>query len=958
MDEMSLNGFAGRKGQPETLPFAAQPAPQRTSRAFARRLVKCAVVLASLWGLKTLVQGGGPPHPLSGNPWAVPGFGAPGPHALPHHKPPLKGEDAEKLFLSVPSPERALAISREYATHPHLAGSVDDFEDAKVILELFHTEFGIPRRREEPVFSAGTRESREATLHIPHYKKPTAWIDVYYPVMNTPLDRSLQILDNNGDSIWDADLVEDGDEGDPEAAKYKDAVPTFHGLSRGGEVEGQLVYANYGTKDDYDALFAKGVNFTGKIVLTRYGANFRGLKIKAGEELGAVGVLIYSDPRDDGIVTAENGYEAYPAGPARNPTAVQRGSVQYISIYSGDPTTPGYPAYENSTRTDGSNIPKIPSLPISWANAARLLEELGGVDEGRKLDGKISSTTVKLVNHVDTKVTPIWNTMAVIPGHISSEVVLVGCHRDAWVMGAVDPVSGTVSLHEIIKGFGELLRNGWRPLRTIVFASWDAEEYGLIGSTEWGEDFPEWLSEHVVSYLNLDVSVAGSQWHASGSPSLAHLIKKTALDVDHPTDAGRTLWDASTDEGPFKGKADSDFMQMYEAQQLNRAKYETGVEPLGSGSDFTVFLQRIGIASSDEGFGPTASDAVYHYHSIYDSQRYQEVYADPGFYRHVAVAKHLGLLTLRLADAIILPLNTTQYAFELGTYLDTVEKQAHAASLDTLDFSGLRSSIQRLQAASLELDIEKTEAEEEFKKLLHEITKKPGFLKRIIRWVKKVIHRHHPHHHEELSEAEIGDLHSVRGFLEAYEPRRHRTSHFHRPCHDRTFDLGRHPKFPHPPSLPHPPVRPRPPTTPHEPVLPHAPDLPSGPHHPRGMPPIGPGEEPSSTPAHGHSRAVRFPDLPGFPIRKFIKAAKRVQKVNKKLSSFEGGFISDEGIKDREWYRHLGVAPGKWLGYGATTLPGLTEAITIDKNVTLAEYEVFRLVYLIETLTVQLQDRS
>ncbi|EPQ59121.1 Zn-dependent exopeptidase [Gloeophyllum trabeum ATCC 11539] len=901
--EAKSSPFLG-KTEEETLPFSTQT-PIRRRNAYTRSLVKCALVLTGLWAARGFLLGGRDarrPHfaDVHGDPWAISGFGAPGP-LKHHHQPPLKGEAAEKLFLSVPNNESALAASRTYATHPHLAGSVEDFEDAKVILELFQTEFGIPPPEDEPIFSAGTPESRHATLHIPHYKKPKAWIDVYYPVMNTPLDHSLQIFNADGESIWDANLEEDGDEGDPDAAKYKDAVPAWHGLSRGGEVEGHLIYANYGTKEDYDKLVEAGVNFTGKIVLARYGAIFRGLKIKGAEDLGAAGVLIYSDPRDDGFVTAENGYDAYPAGPARNPTAVQRGSVQYISVYSGDPSTPGYPAYENAPRTEGSNIPKIPSLPISWANAVRLLEEIGGVDEGRKLDGKTSRTTVKLVNHVDDKITPIWNTLAVIPGHVSSEVVLVGCHRDAWVMGAVDPVSGTVSIHEIVKGFGELIRNGWRPLRTIVFASWDAEEYGLIGSTEWAEDFAEWLPEHVVSYLNLDVSVAGSRWQASASPSLADLIKKTAKDITHPTDPQRTLWDATTDNGPFEGEADAEFTKMYESEQSTREKYQTGISPLGSGSDFTAFLQHLGIASSDQGFGFTPSDAVYHYHSIYDSQRYQEVYADPGFHRHVAVAKSLGLLTLRLADAIILPLNTTQYAFELDSYLDIVEEQASQASLDTPDFSGLRASIRRLQSVSLELDKEKIEAEEEFKNLLDEIRKKPAFLKRIIRWLKKVFRHHRHHHHDDDLSSEDESLRFAHDLLAAYgEPPRHH----HRPT------LG--------------------------PLPPHA-----CAEHKLGRPPRHPD--------------AGFPHPHGFPIRKFIQAAKRIQKINKKLSSFERGFISEEGIKDREWYRHLGVAPGKWLGYGATTLPALTEAITIDKDVALAEHEVSRLVNVVEGLATSLQ---
>ncbi|EDR12349.1 uncharacterized protein LACBIDRAFT_245820, partial [Laccaria bicolor S238N-H82] len=692
------------------------------------------------------------------------------------------------LFSSIPNPESALAASRAYATHPHLAGSIEDFEDAK----------------------------------------PTAWIDIYYPVMNTPLDRSLQILGSQGETIWTADLVEDGDPRDEEAHKYKDAVPTWHGFSCDGDVTGQLVYANYGLKEDYEELVSQGVNFTGKIVITRYGGIFRGLKVKGAEDLGAAGVLIYSDPRDDGFVTVKNGYAPYPAGPARNPTAVQRGSVQYLSFYPGDPTTPGYPAYENSDRTEGGNIPKIPSLPISWANAERLLEEIGDIYLGsdsygrKRVSGKVSDTHVRLVNHVDTKITPIWNTMASIPGHIKNEVVVIGCHRDAWVMGAADPTSGTVSLHEIIRGFGSLLRKGWKPLRTIVFASWDAEEYGLIGSTEWGEDFPSWIAEHVVAYLNVDVSVAGSRWTASASPSLAHLFKKAALDIPHPTIPGKTLWDAREDDG---------------------------ILPLGSGSDFTVFLQRLGVRFSDEGFAFTPSDAIYHYHSIYDSQRWQEVYGDPGFHRHVAVARHLGLVGLRLIDSIIVPLNTTQYALELDEYLDQ----------SAVDFAPLRHSIKKLQIASFKLDKEKLKAEAKFRKIL------------------------------------------ARAFWTRY------------------LDIDIH-------------------------------------------------YTDAANEFAGHS--IEEIGHRPFPISKLIKAAKRVSRANNKLKAFERGFISEGGIKDREWYKHLGVAPGKWLGanhlrplatdytnslqgYGATTLPALTESLTIDKNVTLAQYEADRLVELFNTLARQ-----
>ncbi|OSX59469.1 hypothetical protein POSPLADRAFT_1035744 [Postia placenta MAD-698-R-SB12] len=747
----------------------------------------------------------------------------------------ISGKNAEELYLSIPSTGSALAASIQYATHPHLAGSPEDFEDAKTILELFQREFGIVPPPVVPVFPAGTPASRAATLSISALPAPIAWIDKYYPVMNTPLDHSLAILAEDGSEAWIAELEEDGDPLDPEAAKYRVAVPTWHGLSKGGEVEGELVYLNYGTKEDYDNVVEKGSNLTGKIILARYGGNFRGLKIQLAQEHGAAGVLIYSDTRDDGAVTAENGYETYPAGPARNPTSVQRGSVQFISAYPGDPTTPGVPAYENATRTEGENIPKIPSLPISWANAQRLLEEL---EDGREVTGKASERKVRLVNHVDTKVIPIWNTMAVIPGHIRNETVLLGCHRDAWVMGAVDPVSGTVSLHEIVRGFGALLRNGWKPLRNIVIASWDAEEYGLIGSTEWAEDFPEWITGNVVAYLNVDVSVSGSRWGASGSPSLAHLIRQSALDVSHPSVPGKTLWDAMGDSGIFTGKSDAEFLDMYESAQQAKAS-DTGISPLGSGSDFTPFLQHLGIASMDQGFGNTPTDPPYHYHSIYDSERWQELYGDPGFSRHVAVAQHMGLTALRIIDAIIIPLNTTQYALELDGYLNKVESIASTLAVSP-NFSGLRSSISNLQSASQALDVEKAEAEKKFKEALAKLPKKSEHdsckMLHLPEWLKKILRKIHRH-----------------------------TKH--------------------------------------------------------------------------------------NPLEEFFKAAQRVQHVNQKLRVFERGFISEEGISEREWYKHLIVAPGKWLGYGATTLPAVTEALTLEKNATLAEFEAKRVTALLNKLS-------
>ncbi|KAL4081558.1 hypothetical protein V8B97DRAFT_2020296 [Scleroderma yunnanense] len=780
----------------------------------------------------------------------------------------------EGAFLSVPSTESALDTSRHYATHPHLAGAPEDFQDAKDVLSFFQREFGITPPSTDPIFDAGSPESRMSTLSTTStLEHPSAWVDVYYPVMNTgnAAGISLSILDFDNSPIWTADLLEDGNPSDDTAAKYKHSIPSWHGLSAAGQAIGQIIYANYGTKDDYDKLVEAGVNLTNKIVLARYGVNFRGLKIQGAEQLGAAGVILYNDPRDDGSVIVENGYLPYPIGPARNPTAIQRGTAMYLSVYPGDPTTPGYPAYQNATRLEGENIPTIPSIPLSWANAKVLFEqELGGIEEGRKLNGKLGTHTVKLTNDVDTKVIPIWNTMATIPGRIKDEVVILACHRDAWVMGGGDPVSGTVSLLEVVRGLGALLRRGWKPLRTILIASWDGEEYGLVGSTEFGEDFADWIQAHAVSYINVDMATVGSRWNVYGSPSLAHLIKGSAQNVPHPTQANKTLWDALYDSGPYSGVQDAEFTEIWAQKNkapLGNDESTANVRPLGSGSDYTVFLQRLGIASSDQGFHSTPTDAAHHYHSIYDSQMWQETYGDPGFHRHVGIAKNLGLITLRLADSIILPLNTTHYALELDSYVDLVEESA--AGLGTLPrLDKLRKAISKLQGSSLRLDAEKAAAEKAFFKALRKIPHAdPRSINHIRSWVKlwplKKIVSEWDHMSDALDIFTLlGDIEQQKGLC--------------KPQHKNPFcDL--------------------------------------------------------------------------------IRAAIRIKNVNQKLRIFEQGFISEEGIKDRKWYRHLGVAPGKYLGYGATTLPALSEAVLYERNMILAEYEVTRLVKLIRKLAKDLR---
>ncbi|KJA29915.1 hypothetical protein HYPSUDRAFT_126892 [Hypholoma sublateritium FD-334 SS-4] len=779
-----------------------------------------------------------------------------------HH---LFGKRAEEAFLSIPNGPSSMGASRAYATKPHMAGTVGDLATAREFLELLQRELGISDvHPEDVVFKAGSAESQRATRSVSKANKPHAWIDTYYPVMNTPRDRILEIVDDDGKSLIRTSLVEFSDPTDPDASKYNDDVPTFHGLSRGGDVTGPLVDGNYCTYEDYQQLVQSKIEVNGSIVLCRYGGIFRGLKVKGGQELGAVGILIYSDPRDDGSVTNANGYPSYPYGPARNPTSVQRGSVQYLSVYPGDPTTPGYPSYENSTRTEGENIPKIPSLPISWTNFNVVSTTL---TKGHKFEGK----RVRLLNNVDTRVIPIWNTLGVIPGYIKDEVVVVGNHRDGNVMGAADPSSGTASVHEVVRGLGHLLRNGWKPLRTILIASWDAEEYGLIGSTEWGEDFKDWVDAHVVAYLNLDSSVSGSRLRASGSPLLAHFIRATAEELPHPTESGRTLWDATTDDGKLFG-LHGDNMISQAVRSIHEMQYTAvdsiGVSPLGSGSDYTVFLQRSGIPCTNGGFGATLNDPVYHYHSIFDSERWQELWADPGFFRHVAVSKHLGLQTLRLASSPILPFNATHYAYELETYLQSVENLAFTGSL-AVNFESLRASIKSLQNASVALEEEKLDVHKDLRKLLKKWKKQHSKLRRLKKKARKVLCR--------IRKA-LGKKCSQVGMLLHEDP-------------DGDLKLAKLEPF----------------------------DL-----------------------SHQYRHK--------FPITKLRKVVKRIREANKKSAAIEKGFISEDGIKDREWYKHLAVAPGKWLGYGATTFPALSEAIQFEKNATLAQLEVARLESLIDQI--------
>lgn len=503
--------------------------------------------------------------------------------------------------------------------------------------------------------------------------------DVY---LNYPVDHRLALLNKGhqsesseeSDDSWvvayEAALEEDVLEEEDPTTALEDRVPTFHGYSGSGDVTGSFVYVNYGSYQDYEDLLGANITLEGRIAIARSGGVFRGLKVKRAQQLGMAGVVLYSDPGDDGEVTEANGYDTYPSGPARNPSSVERGGVAFHNNGPGDPTTPGYPSKPGAPRqpVEGS-VAEIPSIPISYIDALPILKALNGhgplakdisehwtTNTGLGYKGveynigpSPADTVLNLRNEQKYVTTPIWNVIGIVNGTIPDEVVVVGNHRDAWVAGgAADPNSGSTVLNEAIRSLGVALERGWRPLRTIVFASWDGEEYGLIGSTEWVEEYLPWLSAANVAYVNVDVGVSGPVFRALAAPLLHRLLYDVTALVPSPN---------QTVEG-----------------QTVRDVWDGEIGIIGSGSDFTAFQDHAGIPSIDFGFGgANEASPVYMYHSNFDSFHWMATYGDPGFVYHKTMAQVLGLTLAQLSDAPLLALNATDYAAALHSYVQSIE---------------------------------------------------------------------------------------------------------------------------------------------------------------------------------------------------------------------------------------------------------------------------------------------
>ncbi|KAH7022000.1 hypothetical protein EDB80DRAFT_596862 [Ilyonectria destructans] len=474
----------------------------------------------------------------------------------------------------------------------------------------------------------------------------------------------------------------------------EDEVTGFEGISQQtwlaysptGNVTAEYVYAGRGSIDDFEKLVELGVEIEGKIALIKYGGLFRGLKVKNAQDFGAVAAVIFTDPGDDGNVTVANGYEAYPHGPARNPNSVQKGSTLFLSTHPGDPTTPGYPSHKDAPRADISDVvAKIPSLPVSYFSVEPLLKAL----DGHGISGEVVNRTswvgaldadystgpapgVKLTVDVVSReeIRPIQNVIGWINGTNADETILIGNHRDTWMIGGNgDPNSGSAILVEFTRAINKLRESGWQPKRNIVLGSWDAEEWGLIGSTEWVEDHTDWLTETAVAYLNIDVAVSGPRPNLATTPELHTLATETMKKVIHPNFGGYNI---------------SLFEAWHEASGGE-------VEVLGSGSDYTSFLHR-GISALDVGSSGGANDPIWHYHSNYDTYHWMSTFGDPGFHVHASMGQYLALVAYHLASDDVLPIDTQNYAVELRAYYDDLVEYAEEQGAE-LDLSELDAAI-------------------------------------------------------------------------------------------------------------------------------------------------------------------------------------------------------------------------------------------------------------------------
>jgi N-acetylated-alpha-linked acidic dipeptidase len=482
--------------------------------------------------------------------------------------------------------------------------------------------------------------------------------DVLYP---TPKERVVELVE--GGAKFVAKLQEPAVAQDPTSNQQSEQLPTYNAYSIDGDVTAPLVYVNYGIPEDYEQLERMGISVKGKIVIARYYHSWRGIKPKVAAEHGAIGCLIFSDPHEDGFVQGET----FPAGAWRPKDGVQRGSVADMPLYPGDPLTPGVGATKYAKRLkieEATTITKIPVLPISYADAQPLLAALagrvapdgwrGGLGMTYRIGPGPAKVHLKVKSNWDIK--PVYDVIAKIPGSsVPDEWVIRGNHHDAWVNGAEDPLSGLDAVLEEARAFGELLKQGWKPKRTIIFCAWDGEEPGLLGSTEWAEEHADELRAHAVAYINSDVSGRG-YLDIEGSHSLEKFSNEVSRDIVDP-ETKLSVWKRNQLHEIAEAKSS-------ERRQEIRQRGDLRIGALGSGSDFSAFLQHDGVASMNIGFGGEDGGGIYH--SIYDDFYWYTHFSDTDFVYGRALAQAGGSMVMRLADADLLP-------FEFGDFSETVQ---------------------------------------------------------------------------------------------------------------------------------------------------------------------------------------------------------------------------------------------------------------------------------------------
>lgn len=558
----------------------------------------------------------------------------------------------EEKARALPDPKNVGDYLRHMAARPHIAGS--------------------PASREVAEYAAGLLRSWGLDVTV----------EKFQPLLPYPTERIVELVTPQHSR---AVLAEPAIPEDPTSGQ-KDQIPTYNAYSASGDVTAPLVYVNYGIPDDYKWLKEHGIDVKGKIVIARYGQSWRGVKPKVANEHGALACLIYSDPRDDGYFNGD----PYPKGPWRPAASAQRGSVMDMSIYVGDPLTPGAPAEAGAKRLpleQATVLMKIPVLPISWEDAKPLLKSLNGPVAPPEWRGALPFTyhvgpgngTVRVKLDFDWTTKPIYDVVATIPGSTyPDQWIIYGNHHDAWVNGANDPLSGAASLLETARALAMMRKQGWQPKRTIKLALWDAEEFGLIGSTEWVEKHAAELDKKAVAYLNSDSNSKGTLG-ASGSPALEEFFTEVLRDLPDPNDTAKTVLEtARPPRGAGEDKA-----------------FHLGT--LGSGSDYVGFVHHIGIAGLNLGFGGAAAGGVYH--SIYDDMTWYTKFADPDFRHGKALSGVTATALLRLSEAPVLPFQFTRFTTVMSGYLTELDKLATERKA-SLNLRAPRLELERLRAAA------------------------------------------------------------------------------------------------------------------------------------------------------------------------------------------------------------------------------------------------------------------